>query len=57
MYGEKRMTEKRFIIQLDNLFEMFCVVDVPNERVVARLDTKRDAEAVVELLEIFEGLR
>jgi len=51
------MTEnKRFEVQYDG-FKYFCVVDVPNERCVARLDTMGDAKAVVELIEIYEGLR
>lgn len=47
---------KRFEVQYDG-FKYFCVVDVPNERVIARLDTKSDADGVLELVEIYEGLR
>ena len=47
---------KRFKVKFDG-FKYFCVVDVPNERVIARLDTKSDADGVLELVEIYEGLR
>ena len=47
---------ERFSIVFDNV-SLFCVVDNSNERCIARLDTKRDAEAVKELIEVYEGLR
>ena len=47
---------KRFAIVYDNQ-RYFCIVDEKNEKVIARLDTMRDAEAVLELIEIYEGLR
>ena len=45
------MTEKRYEVQYDG-YQYFCVVDVPNEAVVARLDTKHDALAWLEIYEM-----
>ena len=51
------MTEnKRFKVEFDG-WKYFLVVDVPNERCIARLDTKGDADAFKEMVEIYEGLR
>lgn len=51
------MTEnKRFTIRYDG-YKYFCVYDELNERLVARLDTMSDAKAVLELIEIYNGLR
>ena len=51
------MTEnERFKVRFDG-WRYFLVVDVPNEKLIARMDTKGDADAVKELIEIYEGLR
>ena len=50
------MTEKRFEVQFDG-WKYFKVIDVKNERCIARLDTKADADAFKEMVEIYEGLR
>lgn len=52
------MTEKRFKIEFDTV-RYFCVIDTSKGEhgLIARLDTMTDAKAVVELCEIYEGLR
>lgn len=46
------MTEnKQFDIQFDGV-QYFCVVDVPNERTIARLDTRFDALAWLEMYQM-----
>lgn len=45
------MTEKRFNIEFDG-YQYFCVIDEVNERCLARLDTKSDALAWLEMYEM-----
>lgn len=51
------MTDKRFYVEYDG-YRYFLVIDreLPNT-CVARLDTMLDAKAVVEICEMYEGLR
>lgn len=50
------MTEKQFEVQFDG-WHYFLVVDTINERCIARLDTKRDADAYLEIVEQNEELK
>ena len=47
---------ERFIVRFDG-YRFFVVVDTLNKKGIARMDTKHDADAVKELVEIYEGLR
>ena len=49
------MTEKHFEVQYDG-WRYFHIVDTINERCIARLDTKADADAYLEIVEFYEEL-
>lgn len=49
------MTEKHFEVQYDG-WRYFHVVDTINERGIARLDTKLDADAFLEIIKDYEEL-
>lgn len=49
------MTEKHFEVQCDG-WRYFLVVDTINERCIARLDTKGDADAFLEIIKEYEEL-
>lgn len=49
------MTEKQFEVQFDG-WRYFHVADTINERCIARLDTKLDADAFLEIIKDYEEL-
>lgn len=49
------MTEKQFEVQYDG-WRYFHVADTINERCIARLDTKGDADAFLEFVKFYEEL-
>ena len=49
------MTKKQFEVQYDG-WRYFHVADTINERCIARLDTKSDADAYLEIVEFYEEL-
>lgn len=50
------MTEKHFEVQYDG-WRYFHVADTINERCIARLDTKGDADAFLEIIKDYEELK
>lgn len=49
------MTKKQFEVQYDG-WRYFHIVDTINERCIARLDTKGDADAYLEIIKDYEEL-